>query len=112
MVETRESVDNIDDIASIQGADVILVGSNDLAIELGVPSQFNSSVFREALETISKACKEHGKILGLAGIYDNHNLHDWAVNELGVRFLLGAQDSAILARGAKETMAAITKVLK
>ncbi|KAK2606881.1 hypothetical protein N8I77_005604 [Diaporthe amygdali] len=110
MIETKESVDNIDDIASVQGADVILVGSNDLAIELGVPAQFGSNTFREALEIVSKACKKHGKILGLAGIYDNHDLHDWAINGLGARFLLGGQDSAILARGAKETMAAITKV--
>lgn len=112
MIETKGGVDHIDGIASVQGADVILVGSNDLAIELGVPGQFNSDTFREALEIISRACKEHGKIFGLAGIYDDHGLHDWAINELGARFLLGGQDSAMLARGAKETVAAIMKVPK
>lgn len=110
MIETKESVDHIDDIASVEGADVILVGSNDLAIELGVPGQFNSNTFRDALEAVSKACKKHGKVFGLAGIYDNHDVHNWAINELGARFLLGGQDSAILARGAKETMAAIARV--
>lgn len=112
MIETKESVEHIDDIASVQGADVILIGSNDLAIELGVPGHFNSNTFREALETVSKACKKHGKIFGLAGIYDNHDFFDWAINELGARFLLGGQDSAMLARGAKETMTAVTKVPK
>lgn len=110
MIETKESLQDIDDIASVQGADVILVGSNDLAIELGVPGQFRSNIFRGALELVSQACRKHGKVLGLAGIYDDHELHDWAINELGVRFLLGGQDSAILARSAKETMAAITRV--
>ncbi|KZL78793.1 HpcH/HpaI aldolase [Colletotrichum tofieldiae] len=112
MIETKDSIEKIDEIASVEGADVLLVGSNDLAVELGVPSQFKSPVFREAMKVISQACKRHGKIMGLAGIYDNHELHDWAVNELGVRFLLGGQDSAILARGAKETMTAISKVPK
>lgn len=112
MVETKESIENIEDIVSIEGADVILVGSNDLAVELGVPTQFKSPVFREAMETISRACKKYGKIMGLAGIYNNHELHDWAINELGVRFLLGGQDSAILAKGAKETMDAVAKVPK
>ncbi|KAF4890171.1 4-hydroxy-2-oxo-heptane-1,7-dioate aldolase [Colletotrichum fructicola] len=112
MIETKESIDNIEDIASVDGADVLLVGSNDLAIELGAPGQFRSKEFRAAMETISQACKKHGKIMGLAGIYDDHELHDWAINQLGVRFLLGGQDSAILARGAKETMAAILKVPK
>ncbi|KAF6798768.1 HpcH/HpaI aldolase [Colletotrichum sojae] len=112
MIETKKSVERIDEIASVEGADVILVGSNDLAIELGVPSQFKSQVFKDAMEVISRACKRHGKIMGLAGIYDSHEMHDWAINQLGVRFLLGGQDSAILARGAKETMAAISKVPK
>ncbi|KAI3529324.1 HpcH/HpaI aldolase [Colletotrichum abscissum] len=112
MIETKESIENIDEIASVEGADVLLVGSNDLAIELGAPSQFKSPVFREAMEIVSRACKKHGKIMGLAGIYNNHELHDWAINELGVRFLLGGQDSAILARGAAETMAEIAKVQK
>ncbi|KAF4416538.1 4-hydroxy-2-oxo-heptane-1,7-dioate aldolase [Colletotrichum fructicola] len=112
MIETKESIDNIEDIASVDGADVLLVGSNDLAIELGAPGQFRSKEFRAAMETISQACNKHGKIMGLAGIYDDHELHDWAINQLGVRFLLGGQDSAILARGAKETMAAILKVPK
>ncbi|KAF3805668.1 hypothetical protein GCG54_00005707 [Colletotrichum gloeosporioides] len=110
MIETKESIDNIEEIASVDGADVLLVGSNDLAIELGAPGQFRSKEFRAAMETISQACEKHGKIMGLAGIYDDHELHDWAINQLGVRFLLGGQDSAILARGAKETMAAISKV--
>ncbi|KAF6817924.1 HpcH/HpaI aldolase [Colletotrichum plurivorum] len=112
MIETKDSVERIDDIASVEGADVILVGSNDLAIELGVPGQFKSKIFKDAMEVISRACKRHGKIMGLAGIYDSHEMHDWAINQLGVRFLLGGQDSAILARGAKETMAAISKVPK
>ncbi|KAI3550916.1 HpcH/HpaI aldolase [Colletotrichum filicis] len=112
MIETKESIENIDEIASVEGADVLLVGSNDLAIELGAPSQFKSPVFREAMEIVSRACKKHGKTMGLAGIYNNHELHDWAINELGVRFLLGGQDSAILARGAAETMAEIAKVQK
>ncbi|KAF9872748.1 HpcH/HpaI aldolase [Colletotrichum karsti] len=112
MIETQESIDNIEEIASVEGADVLLVGSNDLAIELGVPGQFNSEVFQEAMEIVSRACKKHGKIMGLAGIYENHDLHDWAINKLGVRFLLGGQDSAILAAGAKATMAAISQVPK
>ncbi|KAL0939633.1 HpcH/HpaI aldolase [Colletotrichum truncatum] len=112
MIETKESIENIDEIASIEGADVLLVGSNDLAIELGVPGQFKSEAFRAAMEKISEACKKHGKIMGLAGIYDNHELHDWAINHLGVRFLLGGQDSAILAKGVKAVMSAISKVPK
>lgn len=64
------------------------------------------------MEVISRTYKRHEKIMGVAGIYDSHDMHDWAINQLGVRFLLGGQDAAILARGAKEPMAAISKVPK
>lgn len=104
MIETLESIKNIDEIARTEGVDLLLIGANDLSIELGVPSQFDSQVFRGALETVSGACKRHGKVMGLAGIYDNSAFQQWAVDVLGVRFILGQQDSGILARHAKECL--------
>lgn len=110
MIENREGVDNVQEIAAVEGVDVLLIGSNDLSIELGVPGQFESAEFRSAVEQVSSACKKFGKILGLAGIYENPALHDWAINTLGVGFILGQQDSGLLARSAKEVTAALTKI--
>lgn len=110
MIETVESIKNIDEIAGTEGVDLLLIGANDLSIELGVPGQFDSQIFRGALETVSGACKRHNKVMGLAGIYDNSAFQQWAVDELGVRFILGQQDSGILARHAKgclETLQAL-----
>ncbi|KAL2867218.1 uncharacterized protein BJX67DRAFT_353426 [Aspergillus lucknowensis] len=67
MIETRgsiESIESIDSIASTTGVDVLLIGSNDLSIELGVPGDFASDVFRDALVKVSAAAKRHGKIRG------------------------------------------------
>lgn len=110
MMETRESIKNADKIASVEGVDVLLIGSNDLATELGVPAQFTSDEFRSAVEAVSQACKKHGKIFGLAGIYENAELHDWALNKLEAGFVLVQQDSGILARVGKECAEAITKL--
>ncbi|KAL3459100.1 Pyruvate/Phosphoenolpyruvate kinase-like domain-containing protein [Aspergillus heterothallicus] len=101
MIETAESIGNVDEIAGVDGVDVLLIGSNDLSIELGVPGQFESEVFRSALGKVSRSVKKHGKIMGLAGIYGVQAIHEWAVHELGVRFLLGEQDSGFIAKGAK-----------
>ncbi|KAL4865519.1 hypothetical protein BDV12DRAFT_188109 [Aspergillus spectabilis] len=87
MIETKSSIENIGEIASVPGVDVLLTRSNDLSIELGVPGDFRSEAFRAALEMVSEAAKKYGK--------------GWAVGELGVRWILGQQDSGILARGAK-----------
>lgn len=110
MIETKESVDNVEAIAAVDGVDVLLIGSNDLSIELGVPGQFHSSEFKIALEQVSAACKKFGKVLGLAGIYEKPELQEWAIHDLGVGFILGQQDSGLLARSAKEVASALTKL--
>lgn len=112
MIETRESIDKVEEIAAVEGVDVLLIGSNDLAIELGVPGDFASKEYRDALEKVSAACKKHGKVFGLAGVYDAPELQSWALNDLGARFILGQQDSGLLAGGAKKCVGAIDAVYK
>ena len=112
MIETSQALENLDAIASVKGADVLLVGSNDLSIELGVPGQFESPVLREALEKVSKACKQYGKIMALAGIYDKPEIQRWAVQELGVSWMLGAQDASFIAKGAVGTAKALSGLEK
>ncbi|KAI6764964.1 hypothetical protein SNK04_013600 [Fusarium graminearum] len=110
MIENASAVDSVDDIAAVEGVDVVLVGSNDLAIELGIPGEFRHETFRRALTRISEACKKHGKVMGLAGIYDQPDIHDWAIHSLGVRFLLCQQDSGLIAGGAAKCIAAVEAV--
>jgi len=107
MDETRGSVNNVEDVASTEGVDVLLIGSNDLSVELGVPGQFDSMEFRSALTKVSQSCKAHEKMMGLAGIYDEPDFQDWAVNELGVGFILAGQDSWFIAERANENVVAL-----
>ncbi len=107
MIETRGSVEKIDEIAAVHGVDVLLVGTNDLSIELGSPGDFRCPEFRAALEKVSKACKKHGRTMGVAGIYGDREFHEWAIHGLGVQFLLGQQDSGILSTGAMRCAAEI-----
>ncbi|EXJ59240.1 hypothetical protein A1O7_06672 [Cladophialophora yegresii CBS 114405] len=107
MIETAQAIRDLDAIASVEGVDVLLVGSNDLSIELGVPAQFESPVFKDALEKVSRACKENRKIMALAGIYDKPVIQRWAVQELGVGWILGGQDASFIAKGAAGCMEAL-----
>lgn len=111
MIETRSAIDNIESIAAVPGIDLLLIGSNDLSLELGVPGHFESGVFRDALEAVGAVCKKHGKVFGLAGIYDRNELHDWAINRLGVRFILAQQDSGWIAKGSKSCIEELQKVI-
>jgi 2-keto-3-deoxy-L-rhamnonate aldolase RhmA len=56
MIETVEAVHNIDEILSVPGIDVALVGPLDLSISMGIPEDFLSTKYQETLDQIVTAC--------------------------------------------------------
>ena len=65
MIETRQAMNNIDQILSVPGIDVLLVGPSDLSIELGVPLEYTCDTYQQGLDTIAAACKNHGVVPGM-----------------------------------------------
>ncbi|KAI9733629.1 MAG: hypothetical protein M1834_003231 [Cirrosporium novae-zelandiae] len=104
MVETEECLRNIDEIASEPGVDVLLVGSNDLAIELDTLGNWDDPRFIEALETVGCAAKKHGKIFGIAGLYHRPDILSRVVNEMGARYVLGGLDIGMITSAACQNL--------
>ena len=65
MIETQQAIDNIDEILSVDGIDVLLIGPSDLSIELGVSLDFEGSEYEKGLDIIAEACKRHGVVPGM-----------------------------------------------
>lgn len=65
MIETQQAMGNIEEILSVPGIDVLLVGPSDLSIELGVPLDYASDTYQEGLDKIAAACKNHGVVPGM-----------------------------------------------
>src|SRR5215475_13705102 len=65
MIETSQAIENIDEILSVPGIDVLLVGPSDLSIELGVPLDYPSDTYQRGLDKIAAACKSHGVVPGM-----------------------------------------------
>jgi 2-keto-3-deoxy-L-rhamnonate aldolase RhmA len=63
-VETQEGVDNAEAMAAIDGVDCLWVGHFDLSVSLGVPGEFDSRIFKKAIETVVAAARKHKKALG------------------------------------------------
>ncbi|KAL3460974.1 Pyruvate/Phosphoenolpyruvate kinase-like domain-containing protein [Aspergillus heterothallicus] len=103
MLESPEAVRNADAIAAVQGVDVVLVGTNDLSIELGVAGDFDHPTFVDSMRAIAAAVKKHGKILGVAGIYNRPDLLRGYIRELGARFVVGHVDLPMVAKVAGAT---------
>ena len=101
-IETREGLKNVDDIIAVPGVDVLMVGANDLSLELGAVGEYDRPEFLNALERVGRACKEHGKIFGIAGIYNRLDLMEKIVRDFGARWILGGNDLTLLL-GALQT---------
>ena len=65
MIETQQAIDNIDEILSVPGIDVLLIGPSDLSIELGVPLDYQCDTYQAGLDVIAAACKKHGVVPGM-----------------------------------------------
>jgi len=64
MVETKEAVENIDEILSTEGIDGIFIGPYDLSGSYGVTGQTSHELVKQAKKVVSSACKRHNKIAG------------------------------------------------
>lgn len=65
MIETVEAMENIDDILSVPGIDVLLIGPSDLSINLDVALDYRNPKYLEALDTIAAACAKVGVAPGM-----------------------------------------------
>ena len=67
MVETREGLQNVEEIAATPGVDGIYVGPADLALSLGLQPNFDvvEPEHVEAVARIKEACKRHGIAAGI-----------------------------------------------
>lgn len=65
MVETNQAIENIDEIAAVDGVDVLLVGPSDMSIELGVPLDYPCDTYQRALDKIANACARRGIAAGM-----------------------------------------------
>ncbi|MBN1683157.1 2-dehydro-3-deoxyglucarate aldolase [Candidatus Bathyarchaeota archaeon] len=63
-IETAEALSNLEEILSVPGVDVALVGPSDLSISMGMPEEYYNPVYQDALDKIVKACNNAGVIPG------------------------------------------------
>ncbi len=71
-IETAQAVQTCDEIAAIDGVDLLFIGPSDLSQELGVPGQFLHPRCLEAIDKVAAACRRHGKTWGAVTTTPEH----------------------------------------
>jgi 4-hydroxy-2-oxoheptanedioate aldolase len=97
-IETAEAIRNVDDIAAVDGADVLFVGPMDLSVGLGIPQQWSHPDMRAALTKVVNACRKAGKTAGT--ILMNEDQIEQALAD-GFTMLSYGSDSAVVVKGLK-----------
>ena len=103
-LESVEAVENAEAILSTPGIDGCWTGPSDLSLSLGFhPSEMDDrEEHARALETILEACKNTGKIPGIAGLGVDDALKKASQ---GFRFITATSDGGLLGSGAATAVA-------
>ncbi|TVZ06877.1 aldolase [Trebonia kvetii] len=70
LIETPAGVASADEIAAVDGVDMLAFGANDFTAELGVPGRYDDPRVSAAVAALGDACRRHGKLLMAGGIGD------------------------------------------
>ena len=103
-IESAEGLNNVEEIAAVPGVDVLLIGPNDLSISLGIPGEYETDTFRDAVSRIVAACQANGVAIGTLAM-SGELMRPWY--EMGFRFLLCNTDTNMIAEAAYRDVATI-----
>jgi 2-keto-3-deoxy-L-rhamnonate aldolase RhmA len=97
MVESNGALDRVDEIASVDGVDILMIGANDLTADIGIPGDYESERAWAAYRRVIDAAETEGKHAGIGGIpVDGGVLRD--VIQAGMRFVSAGPEIRHLGR--------------
>ena len=113
LVEGKEGVANFEDILTVEGIDVILMGPFDLSVALGVGGQVNHPLVTEKLEQMVRLAQEKG-IAMAAVVFDLEPdsiaaaAKRWL--DLGVKVIMVGTDKMLLSYALSRVFGAVASL--
>lgn len=108
MVEDVEGIDNIEEILSVDGVDLVFIGPADLARSYGVPSEKNPQVVKSAIEKAAAAAVRIGKArLGVPLFHPAYSRSYRELFDMGVRFMPYSTDAMELLTSWKQNLSKV-----
>lgn len=101
MIESPEGLAAAEEIAAVDGVDILFIGTNDLCAELGIDGQFEHPKVRAAYEHVIAAARKHGKHVGIGGLAGKPKLLQEFV-AMGARYVSAGSDLSYMMSAAQE----------
>ena len=106
MIETREALENLDEILGVKGLDAVFVGPSDLGQSLGHGPGMDRDepAVLEAMDRVLAAANERGLV---SGIFTGSPEYASRMVEKGFRFVTISSDARLMASAAAGVVAAL-----
>jgi 2-keto-3-deoxy-L-rhamnonate aldolase RhmA len=101
MIESKEGLAHVEEIASLEGVDVLFIGPYDLSLAMGILEQFDDPRFWGAVDSVVRACE---KAHIAAGLQTGNMPILLKARDRGIRFLLCGSDVEILLAGYRQAI--------
>jgi 2-dehydro-3-deoxyglucarate aldolase/4-hydroxy-2-oxoheptanedioate aldolase len=99
--ETTTAIDRADELLSVTGMDIAMVGPADLSISLGIPGQMDNPLLISTVERLIEKCNRHGVV---PGIQTRNVAMAEAWVERGMRFVGAGAEHGLLLEKAREAV--------
>ena len=100
-IETKQALENVEEIAAIDGVDCLWVGHFDLTNFLGIPGQFGSDIYFNSIKKVVAAAKLNKKSLG---IMVNNQDELKMYSDLGFNMIAVGTEMSILSRSISQIL--------
>ncbi|HSB78197.1 MAG TPA: aldolase/citrate lyase family protein [Candidatus Methylomirabilis sp.] len=100
-IETLAGLEHMDQILSVPGLDVALIGPYDLSTSMGIPGDMNHPRMRHAIEAFLKSCRRHRVVPGnfVTTVEDGR-----AWLRRGMRFLIYSVDFLLVMERSQQVL--------
>jgi len=105
-IEDPEPMEELDEIASIEGIDMLFFGPGDYSHAIGVSYQLHHPAVEEARKKVAAVARKHGKYAGT--VANGEDLEE--LMDMGYQFLNVSADVIILASGFGEVAKAFDRL--
>jgi 2-keto-3-deoxy-L-rhamnonate aldolase RhmA len=106
IIEQKQAVEHIEEIASVPGVDVLFIGVNDLSFSLGVGGKLSDPLVENAVNKILAAGKKYGVPVGYpAGAPAEINRRI----AQGFRFFQASSDLGLMMSGARDLLSKVQR---